>query len=186
MLAQGRYVDRFAVQKALTKLAVMDQQEPGLRAVLDAFGDHLAEGQHRGQTWVGHAAHHHGMTEAGGFRRVFNQFPQGEDFRTNGDQGFLMCRSYFKELGGFNTDLPFLEDQDLAERIRSDGRWVTLPGVLQTSARRFETEGFHRRYILMAIMMGWATIIIPAVWGDSPLMYCRYKLSKKPTAKVAL
>ena len=73
---------------------------------------------------------------------------------TNGDQGFLLSRKFFHQLGGFAEDLPFLEDQGLAEKIRTQGRWITLPGELKTSARRFESEGFHRRYILMSIMMG--------------------------------
>jgi rSAM/selenodomain-associated transferase 2 len=73
---------------------------------------------------------------------------------TNGDQGFLLSREFFRQLGGFDETLPFLEDQDLAEKIRAQGRWITLPGRLQTSARRFESEGFHRRYILMSMMMG--------------------------------
>jgi rSAM/selenodomain-associated transferase 2 len=73
---------------------------------------------------------------------------------TNGDQGFLLRRDFFRQLGGFDESLPFLEDQGLAEKIRAQGRWITLPGRLQTSARRFESEGFHRRYILMSMMMG--------------------------------
>ena len=73
---------------------------------------------------------------------------------TNGDQGFLMTAGFFKALGCFDTHLPFLEDQRLAEKIRSVGMWITLPGRLRTSSRRFEVEGFHRRYILMSIIMG--------------------------------
>lgn len=72
----------------------------------------------------------------------------------NGDQGLLLRREFFRELGGFDDTLPFLEDQRLAGKIRAQGRWITLPGILQTSARRFESEGFHRRYILMGMMMG--------------------------------
>lgn len=73
---------------------------------------------------------------------------------TNGDQGLLLTRDFFFRLGGFDESLPFFEDQRLAERIRGRGRWITLPGRLSTSARRFETEGFHRRYTLMSMMMG--------------------------------
>ncbi|MDO9079875.1 MAG: TIGR04283 family arsenosugar biosynthesis glycosyltransferase [Desulfuromonadales bacterium] len=76
------------------------------------------------------------------------------DNTTNGDQGFLLRRDFFNQLGGFSEDLPFLEDQGLAEKIRAQGRWITLPGELKTSARRFESEGFHRRYLLMSLMMG--------------------------------
>ncbi len=73
---------------------------------------------------------------------------------TSGDQGLLLSRLFFDELGGFDDSLPFLEDQRLAEEIRRRGVWLTLPGRLGTSARRFETEGFHRRYLLMGIIMG--------------------------------
>ena len=73
---------------------------------------------------------------------------------TNGDQGLLLSRNFFDWLGGFDESLPFLEDQGLAEKIRAQGRWITLPGTLQTSARRFESEGFHRRYLLMGMIMG--------------------------------
>lgn len=73
---------------------------------------------------------------------------------TNGDQGLLISRSFFHQTGGFDDSLPFLEDQRIAAKIRAQGQWITLPGVLATSARRFVSEGFHRRYLLMGIMMG--------------------------------
>ena len=73
---------------------------------------------------------------------------------TNGDQGLLLSRAFFDELGGFDESLPILEDQRMAEKIRATGNWITLPGSLLTSARRFETEGLRRRYLLMGIMMG--------------------------------
>lgn len=73
---------------------------------------------------------------------------------TNGDQGLLLSAAFFSSLGGFDENLPFLEDQRIAEKIRTVGTWITLTGCITTSARRFETEGFHRRYILMSMMMG--------------------------------
>jgi len=72
---------------------------------------------------------------------------------TNGDQGFLLRRSFFKDLGGFDESQHFLEDQKLAEKIRIRGTWITLPGLLYTSGRRFEVEGFNRLYILMGMLM---------------------------------
>jgi glycosyltransferase involved in cell wall biosynthesis len=72
---------------------------------------------------------------------------------TNGDQGLLLRRSFFKDLGGFNESQHFLEDQKLAEKIRIRGTWITLPGLLYTSGRRFEVESFHRLYILMGMLM---------------------------------
>jgi rSAM/selenodomain-associated transferase 2 len=90
---------------------------------------------------------------------------------TNGDQGFMLARAYFKDLGGFEESLPFLEDQELAERIRKGGVWITLPGTLQTSARRFETEGFHRRYILMSMMMGCYSVGMKTFFAKAPSVY---------------
>lgn len=75
-------------------------------------------------------------------------------YTINGDQGMLLTAAYFRELGGYDTRLPFLEDQRLAARVRQTGDWRTLPGFLVTSARRFETEGHRERYTLMAILMG--------------------------------
>ena len=89
----------------------------------------------------------------------------------NGDQGFLLSRAFFERLGGFDAGLPFLEDQRLAERIHAMGRWITLPGVLVTSARRFEREGFHRRYLLMGIMMGMHTIGERDFFRRAPSVY---------------
>jgi rSAM/selenodomain-associated transferase 2 len=72
----------------------------------------------------------------------------------NGDQGLLLPAEYFRELGGFDERLPFLEDQRIAARIFASGRMHVLPGTLLTSARRFETEGADRRYTVMSLIMG--------------------------------
>jgi len=90
---------------------------------------------------------------------------------TNGDQGLLLSRGFFKTLGGFDECMPFLEDQRIAEKIRSQGKWMTLPGVLKTSARRFETEGFHRRYILMSMMMGLHAVGVEDFFVRAPWVY---------------
>lgn len=72
----------------------------------------------------------------------------------NGDQGLLLPAEFFRELGGYDERLPFLEDQRIAAKIFERGRWQVLPGLLVTSARRFEAEGPYRRYTLMALIMG--------------------------------
>jgi len=90
---------------------------------------------------------------------------------TNGDQGLLLSREFFRELGGFDESLPFLEDQRIAEKIRSRGTWITLPGYLKTSARRFEAEGFHRRYILMSMMMGLYSVGVEEFFIRAPGVY---------------
>ena len=90
---------------------------------------------------------------------------------TNGDQGLLLSKGFFSCLGGFDESLPFLEDQRLAEKIRDMGRWITLPGYLKTSARRFEVEGFHRRYIVMSMMMGLQSIGVEEFFLRAPGVY---------------
>jgi rSAM/selenodomain-associated transferase 2 len=105
---------------------------------------------------------------AGHFRLRFERPASGRDlafrflerktglnrpYTINGDQGVLISASFFDTLGGFDERLPFLEDQQLAARIRDRGRWISLPGVLRTSSRRFEAEGFARRYFVMAVIM---------------------------------
>jgi rSAM/selenodomain-associated transferase 2 len=90
---------------------------------------------------------------------------------TNGDQGLLLSREFFRHLGGFDERMLFLEDQRIAEKIRSVGKWITLPGYLKTSARRFETEGFHRRYILMSMMMGLHSVGVEEFFARAPAVY---------------
>ena len=86
-------------------------------------------------------------------------------------RGCLFHREFFRKLGGFDESLPFLEDQRIAENIRKQGRWITLPGYLKTSARRFETEGFQRRYILMSMMMGLHSVGIKEFFERAPGVY---------------
>ncbi len=92
-------------------------------------------------------------------------------YTTNGDQGLLISRDFFQGLGGFDESLAFLEDQRLAEKIRQRGLWITLPGMLQTSARRFETEGLPKRYFLMAIIMGMYYADIREFFQLAPQVY---------------
>jgi len=90
---------------------------------------------------------------------------------TNGDQGLLLTNNFFRSLGGFDESMPFLEDQCIAEKIRSRGEWITLPGYLNTSARRFEAEGFHSRYILMSMMMGLHSVGAEGFFARAPGVY---------------
>jgi rSAM/selenodomain-associated transferase 2 len=88
------------------------------------------------------------------FRHVEGKTALNRPGTINGDQGLLLARGFFDDLGGFDERLPFLEDQRIAAKIFERGRWILLPGRLTTSARRFETEGAYRRYTLMALIMG--------------------------------
>jgi len=89
----------------------------------------------------------------------------------NGDQGLLLHRRYFAELGGFDDSLPFLEDARIAAKISASGRWQLLPGELHTSARRFESEGHEARYTLMALMMGLHAAGAHEFFAQAPQVY---------------
>ncbi len=69
-------------------------------------------------------------------------------------------------LRGIDTSL-----QRIAAKIRAQGQWITLPGCLTTSARRFESEGFHRRYLLMAMMMGFYSLGETSFFLRAPGVY---------------
>lgn len=75
------------------------------------------------------------------------------DYTVNGDQGLLIKRSFFNTLNGYNESLPFLEDQEISKRIVLSGKWITLPGFLETSSRRFQKEGLFKRSFLNGIIM---------------------------------
>ncbi|MFZ5573046.1 MAG: TIGR04283 family arsenosugar biosynthesis glycosyltransferase [Thermodesulfobacteriota bacterium] len=58
-----------------------------------------------------------------------------------GDQAIFMRARIFREIGGYAA-LPIMEDIELMKRIKKAGkRIVILPSRVQTSPRRWETEG---------------------------------------------
>lgn len=74
----------------------------------------------------------------------------------HGDQGLLINRDFFGEIGGFDEKHPILEDVFMAEKIGQTGKWLLLPADIITSARRFETEGLRERQTLNAILLNFA------------------------------
>lgn len=117
---------------------------------------HNALANHRQDTIAGHFPLKFMRTRPG--NSMSYRFTEGKTYfnrinTTNGDQGFLLKRSFFEDLGGFDESQHFLEDQKLAEKIRVRGTWITLPGVLYASGRRFEEQGYHRLCILMSMIM---------------------------------
>ncbi len=71
----------------------------------------------------------------------------------HGDQGFMLRRTFFGQVGPFDESLGFLEDDRLAAAISRAGRWILLPALLATSARRFEREGLHARQVLNVLIV---------------------------------
>ena len=89
----------------------------------------------------------------------------------HGDQGFLLRRRFFQQLGGFREDLPVLEDTLLAEAIRRCGGWRRLPATIITSARRFQSEGYRQRQTLNALLVNFAMIGWDEPLRQTPAVY---------------
>lgn len=123
-----------------------------LREALAAFEREVRAGD---STVAGHFALRF-RREHAGRERLFHfmeaKTRSGRPGTVNGDQGLMIGREFFDALGGFDEDLPFFEDARFARRVFAQGRWWLLPGVLETSARRFEAEGHVARYALMGLM----------------------------------
>ena len=91
----------------------------------------------------------------------------------HGDQGMLLCKSFFARVGPFREDLPVMEDTTLAEQVRRHGEWLLLPGEIVTSARRFETEGWRARQTLNALMMNFLAIGWMDFFTRAPAVYAQ-------------
>ncbi|NVN89204.1 MAG: TIGR04283 family arsenosugar biosynthesis glycosyltransferase [Desulfuromonadales bacterium] len=81
-----------------------------------------------------------------------------------GDQGFMLSRAFFNQMGQFDDSLPYLEDVRLALAIAGQASWILLPAEIFTSARRFETEGLYERQVANAIIAnalicGWTELL---------------------------
>ena len=114
-----------------------------------------------------------GLMTAGRFSLEFDTRPDGNRFSLfyyeakarlgrpgciHGDQGMLMTKACLQEAGHFREDLPVMEDTSIAEVIRTSGQWLLLPGVIVTSARRFQIEGIKARQTLNALLMNFLAI----------------------------
>ncbi|BDV42256.1 glycosyl transferase [Geotalea uraniireducens] len=97
------------------------------------------------------------------------RLPRPECIR--GDQGLLLGRRFFAELGRFDPSLPFLEDVRLVARIAAAGGWLLLPDEIVTSARRFATEGLRERQTLNAIVADFAALGWLPFMGELPGLY---------------
>lgn len=90
---------------------------------------------------------------------------------SHGDQGLLMGRETFATIGPFATDFPMLAETRLADTVRQRGKLLLLPAEIETSARRFETEGLMARQALNAIIMNFAAQGWEPFFRELPRLY---------------
>lgn len=67
-----------------------------------------------------------------------------------GDQGLLISRGLYDEVGGFRP-LPLMEDVDIVRRLR--GRLRQLPAAAVTSAERYRRDGYFGRSLRNAVIL---------------------------------
>ena len=60
-----------------------------------------------------------------------------------GDQGLLISRKHYKEIGGY-ADVPFMEDLKIVRAIGKD-RLSILSAEARTDASKYERDGWRRR-----------------------------------------
>ena len=86
--------------------------------------------------------------DSGFFYRLLEKLSQiNHPLATYGDQGLLVHRKVFFDLGGFK-DWPLLEDLEMVQRITRNYPFKKLPFALQTSTRRFQKNGPLRQTII--------------------------------------
>tara|TARA_B110000495_G_scaffold203367_2_gene226749 strand:- start:328 stop:1038 length:711 start_codon:yes stop_codon:yes gene_type:complete len=71
---------------------------------------------------------------------------------TYGDQGLFLRRKTFDDLGGFKS-YPFLEDIEFQLRLRRSGRFHKSKQSVETSARRFESNGIVKQQLLNFVII---------------------------------
>ena len=97
----------------------------------------------------------------------------------HGDQGILMGRKTFADAGPFGESFPLLAETRLADTIRRRGKLLLLPAEIETSARRFETEGLAARQALNAIIMNFAAQGWEPFFRDLPPLYHQQDKTKR-------
>jgi rSAM/selenodomain-associated transferase 2 len=69
-----------------------------------------------------------------------------------GDQGIFARRDVFERIGGYKN-IPLMEDVDIVERIKREGRISILPRKAFTSHRRWEKKGWIETTLMNQLIM---------------------------------
>jgi rSAM/selenodomain-associated transferase 2 len=73
-------------------------------------------------------------------------------FTTFGDQGLIVRKDFYKEIGGYNL-LPIMEDLDFCRRVRKVTKIKKINNYITTSSRRFEEVGVIKTQIRSLVLI---------------------------------
>ena len=82
-----------------------------------------------------------------------------------GDQGLLIHKAFYADVGGFRTDQNLMEDVDLVRRI-GPMRLKRLNGAVITSAKRYQQNGWWVRPIKNLVCLSLYLIGAPKSWYE--------------------
>ena len=84
-----------------------------------------------------------------------------------GDQGIFLNASIFKQIGGF-SDFPIMEDFELVQRLKSQGKITIIPAQVITSGRRWQRLGIWQTTLINQL------IVIGYFLGVPPLQLAKW------------
>jgi rSAM/selenodomain-associated transferase 2 len=79
-----------------------------------------------------------------------------------GDQGLFMLRATYEGIGGY-SEIPIMEDIEIAGRLKKMGRIVFLSPPMKVSPRRWEREG-----MFYTTLRDWGIAVLFSVFGVAP------------------
>jgi rSAM/selenodomain-associated transferase 2 len=82
---------------------------------------------------------------------------------TYGDQGLFLRKSDFDAVGGYKN-IPLMEDVEIQQRIRRQGKFKKLDVPVYTSARRYLSNGILKQQIVNTALVLSYHFGIPAHW----------------------
>jgi len=111
-----------------------------------------------------------------GFVSFVSRF-RGPMFR-GGDASLFVRRSTFEAVGGFKEDLILMEDFEILPRLRRQGKFKLLPGVVEASDRKHVENNYSWR-VLYGCMLVWAMYYLGFSQNRLLKTYRRYVLGAK-------
>lgn len=69
-----------------------------------------------------------------------------------GDQSLFVTKEYYREAGGFDTNLEIMEDIEIITRLRKKSKFKIIPKEVVTSSRKYNQNGVWRLQYHFAIL----------------------------------